>query len=402
MASAIQPGGKALQVGRIILFVLLFGLVGLVLYRYYVSSGGLGLSGPVPQELEVNYVPADYNFEVNEEDALAILENPYRYRREFDQMVQELNLSILDHVTTRMGMPDSLKTGVRQEYQRQHPYLSDLYFRDYVALKDTSSTLYQSWYDNESTNSVEQLNKVASKYTCFLVTNIITALVKTREGSVFARGKSIDTPCGIATTEALQPWMEEMKERASIMDFSRSQGLLQERVEKVIAELATMEVRDKKGISKQLQTRIWGFSVSTTDLQISAISILKVGYRLNEYLSVQLDEQRGEVTVTLPEPVILSHEVYPKFDKLDIGWMRELEEVDINKSLNVLREEFRRDARENDVYEKSKAQAVELMNTLFEPLVNSIDPAYRIKVRFQQSSTPAELPGERTDTLMLN
>ena len=89
----------------------------------------------------------------------------------------------------------------------------------------------------------------------------------------------MDTPCGVAVTEALRPMLKTLEDRAAIEDFGRSRGLLQEKIERVIAELATLEIRDKKGINKQLQTKIWGFSVSSSDIEISAISVLKVGFK---------------------------------------------------------------------------------------------------------------------------
>ena len=66
-------------------------------------------------------------------------------------------------------------------------------------------------------------------------------------------------------------------------------------------------------------------------------------------MSVELNARNNIVTVTLAEPQILSHEVYPKIEKLDIGWLREVEEINLNESFNVLREEFRREAYESDV-----------------------------------------------------
>jgi len=155
-------------------------------------------------------------------------------------------------------------------------------------------------------------------------------------------------------------------------------------------------VRDKKGINKQLQTKIWGFSVSSSDIEITAISILKVGFRLNDYFDVTLNAKSGTVTVTLPEPQVLSHEVYPKIDKLDIGWLREVKGVNLNQSFNVLREEFRRDAIESDIMEKAKTQAAELMDTMFGPMISSMNKRYKLKVRFRENSQqPDEEPAPR-------
>jgi len=220
-----------------------------------------------------------------------------------------------------------------------------------------------------------------------MVNKVIAAVIRTRNGNILAKGADVQNPCKIATGEALKPMMARMAERAAIDDFSQSKGLFQQKVENVIGELATMEVRDKKGINKQLQTSIWGLNVSETDVEITAISILKVGFRLNDYFTVDLDERSQTVLITLPEPMILSHEVLPKIEKLDIGWMREIESVNINEGVNSLREAFRAEALESNIMSKSKTQARELMNTMFQPVVRGIGPKYKIEVQFQAPPT---------------
>jgi hypothetical protein len=158
---------------------------------------------------------------------------------------------------------------------------------------------------------------------------------------------------------------------------------MEEKIQRTIAELATFEVRDKKGITKNLQTKIWGFSVSSSDVEITAISILKIGFKLDDYFTVDLNERSGVVTVTLPEPTILSHEVYPRIDKLDIGWLREVKDVNFNESFNLLRDEFRREARMDNSMERAQEKAVELMNTMFMPVLKAMNSKYQLKVRFQ-------------------
>lgn len=381
-----------------VVLLLLLTLAGILIYRKYWGDDGTYTN--IPKEFQLTYKPADFQVSVDPEDALAILNNPQRYRREFNELVYTINMSILKHVTDRMGLDDSVKGQLKTEYEKHHPYLKNLYYNDFIALQDSTSAIYQAWYDNQSANSIEVLNQVAAKYTCFFVTHVITSLVKTNEaGSIYAKGRNVDTPCGIAMGEALQPILKRMEERAAIEDFSRSRGLLQEKVERAVAELATMEVRDKKGINKQLQTKIWGYSVSSSDIEITAISVLKVGFRLNDYFDVSLNGKSGIVTLTLPEPQILSHEVYPKVDKLDIGWLREVKGVNLNQSFNLLREEFRREAIESDIMSKSKTQASELMETMFGPMISSMNKRYKLKVRFRKTSSPED---EMPDPLPLD
>lgn len=383
---------RTLNIGRLLIFVLALCVIGILAYKQF--GGAISGYTSIPQEYQINYVPSDFNISIDEQEALEILSNPHRNRKAFNDLVYDINLGILYHVANRMNLSESQKGQIQKEYDKHHPYLRNLYFNDFVSIKDTTSGLYQTWYDNEGSNAVTVLHEVAAKYTCFLVNHIITTLVPTDGGSIFAKGQNIDTPCGVALTEALQPMIKRLEDRAAIQDFSRSRGLLQEKVEKVIAELATMEIRDKKGLNKQMQTKVFGFNVSTSDIEVSAISIMKVGFKLDQYFDISLNSKQGIVTITLPEPTVLSHEVYPKIDKLDIGWMREVKSVDLNKNFNALRTEFRRDALESDVMDKAKTQAIEIMNTMFGPAISGLNSRYKMRVKFKEPERNDDLPDE--------
>lgn len=379
------PARKGVGTTQVIIVIVILGILGVLGYKALRNSPDSFLAGP--QEYELQYQPADFDYNIDTETALAILQNPRRYRREFDQLVHDINTDILLHVSNRMGLSDSLQQEVLQEYERQHPQLTELYYNDFMRLRDTSAALYETWYDEGGQKVTQIFEEVASNYTCFMLNKVLAAVIRTRNGNILAKGADVQNPCSIAMGEALRPLVARMAERAAIEDFSRSKGLFQEKVENVIGELATIEIRDKKGINKNLQTTIWGMNVSETDVEITALSILKVGFRLTDYFDLQLDEQHKTVNITLPEPVILSHEVLPKVEKLDIGWLREVEGANINEGVNALRESFREDALESDVMDRAKEQARDLMDTMFGPLISNIGPQYKLVVSFRQSPT---------------
>ena len=366
---------------QLAIVLLITGILGTLAYKSFKPGSGFLAK---PAEYQLQYMPADFNVNIDPEQALAILQNPRRYKREFDALVYDINTDILKHVSNRMGLNDSLRTEVIREYDREHPDIASLYYNDFMQRRDSTAAEYEVWYEEGGGKLIEIFEEVASNYTCFMVNKILAVVIRTRNGNILAKGSDVNNPCAVATGEALRPLMARMEERAKIDDFSRSKGMFQEKVENVIGELATIEVKDKKGISKQLQTSIWGMNVSETDVEITAISILKVGFRLDQQFQIDLDERDKVVTITLPEPRILSHEVLPKIEKLDIGWMRELEGVNINEGVNALREAFRNDAIESDVFRRAKGQAVDLMNTMFLPMVRTIGKDYKIDVRFRE------------------
>jgi hypothetical protein len=366
-----------------LLFLAVLGLIGAGVYRYITNEGSEGYTN-IPKEITITYIPSDFHPSIDETQAVFILSDPSHHKKEFNDLVYQVNMDLLGHVGSRMGLNSDLKKKIEEEYRtKHHPYLKQLYYNDFITLQDTTSNLYQSFYQNQASNAVETLNEVASKYTCFLVNSVVVNLLKTDAGRLGVKGLNVDTPCGLALGEGLKPLIGRLRERAAIDDFSKSKGLLNERVEKYITELATFEIKDKKALSKQLTTKVLGYDVSTTDLEITAISVAKLGFKLDQYLNISLDTKAKKLIITLPQPTILSHEVFPKVDKLDIGWLRDVSNIDFNKNFNVLRTEFRRDALEPENTAKAKEKAKEVMGMLFNPVLARLGKDYKIAVAFK-------------------
>ena len=392
-----RPQGTGGSAAQSVLMIALFLFACVVIYKVLLkgeSFSDLLSFGGSAKEVQLTYVPSDFKPNINEEATLQILAHPERYQKEFDDLVYNLNLSMLYHVANRMNLPDSLRSKLEPEYRRHHAYLKDLYYQDFIALKDTSAADYDTWYSKNAGNAVTLFNEVAGKYTCFFVTAVLATLIKADQGRLMAKGKNVDTPCGIAVSEGLQPLMDRMVKKAAIQDFTASRGFMKEKVSKGIAELATYEIKDKKGVSDQLKYKILGYSVSTTDIEISAYSIIKAGFRLDDYFDITLNPDKNTVFVTLSEPIILSHEVYPRVDKLDVGWLSGIQEDALNDNMNALRREFRAEAIDQDhILDKAKMRADTIIQLMMQPVVKGLSKKYKVQLRFK-GGAPANAPEE--------
>ena len=289
-------------------------------------------------------------------------------------------MSVLNHVGKRMGLTDSLLVASRDKYNEHHAYLKGLYYKDFLKTRDPSSAFYKDWYQAKSNDAVEAFKEVSSKYTCFIINQVLTSIIHSKDGMIQIKGKDVLSPCGIAVDEAIKPMIKRLKAKSAITDFMTSKGMLSEKIERTMAELGTVEVRDKKGLSKSFSSKVWGYKVSNTDLEIIAVSILKVGFDLEDYFEINLYDGKNKIVVTLPEPGILSHEVYPRIDKLDIGWMRELKVEDFNSNFNLLRQEFKKDIYNSTAFADSKEKAKEIMKMLLSPVLQK---GYDLEVRFK-------------------
>lgn len=390
---APPPTGSSSSIGQQVLLLALISIAAVLLYRLLTSDNAVTGLLKGPQAVQLTYVPADFNPNLNEETTLLILSQPEKYRKEFDDLVYNFNLSLLYHVANRMSLDDSLKRRLEPEYRKHHDYLKSLYFNDFVALKDTTAYLYENWYHDNSNQAVRIFNEVAGKYTCFFVTQIIATLLKVTDGQLLAKGRRVDNPCGIAINEALRPMVERLQKRAAIMDFTTSRGMLKDKVRQGIAELATYEVRSRMGLDKTLSYKIFGIPISRTDIRIEAISVIKAGFKLDQNFDVTFNPSKGIVFVTLPPPTILSHEVYPRMDKLDVGFLAGINEEEVNQNFNELRRQFRQDAIENEhILERAKERADSVMQLMLGPVVKSMGKNYRLEVRFRQSNLPPDQP----------
>jgi hypothetical protein len=377
-------GGGGSIFGKQILLVGLLAAAGFMIYKSF-FGGGTGIADffKSSESVDVTYVPSDFQPNLDEESTLRILSEPEKYRKEFGELVYGFNMSLLYHIANRMDLEDSLKRRLEPMYQIHHEYLNELYFNDFVALRDTTAGLYNAFYKDNANQAVRVFNEVAGKYTCFYVTQIIASLLHTTGGKLMAKGKGVESPCAMAVNEGLKPMMERLQKRAEILDFSASRGLLREKVQKGIAELATFEVRDRKGLDKTLQYKVFGFNISETNIEVEAISVMKAGFKLDDGMDVTFSPKKGVVYITLPPPTILSHEVYPRVDKLDVGILAGVTGEDMNQNFNELRTFFREDAINNDkILDKARSRVDSIMQLMMGPVVKGINRNYKLEVRF--------------------
>ena len=382
------PSNTSKMMGSQILLLGLIVVAALVVYNLFITGDGVGdLSGKrKSREIQLDYVQSDFKPNLDEGATLQILAQPERYRKEFDDLVYNFNLSLLYHVANRMNLPDSLKRRLEPEYKRHHEYLSNLYYFDFIALKDTTANLYEDWYSDNANNAVDLFNEVAGKYTCFFVTQIMSVLLKAGSTRLMGKGKDPNNACAIATDEGLRPMVDRLKKQADIYDFSNSRGMLKEKVRKGIAELATYELRSRLGLDKSLQYKVLGINVSDTDIRIEAISVIKSGFKLDQRFDVTFSPKQGIVYVTLPQPTILSHEVYPRVDKLDVGFLSGISSDELNRNFNDLRRQFRQEAIEKEhVLDKARLRADTVMQLLLGPTVRAMGKNYKLQIRYDEA-----------------
>ena len=111
-------GGSSFGFGRLILFMTIISIGGLFAYKFLNNGNGFTSIGKSisnkmdptytsePEEMTITYIPKDFDYELDDENTIAILSNPRRYKRDFNSLVFQFNTSLLDHVAARMDIED--------------------------------------------------------------------------------------------------------------------------------------------------------------------------------------------------------------------------------------------------------------------------------------------------------
>jgi hypothetical protein len=113
-----------------LLLIVLLGIAGFIAYKLFLDPSNKPDYIETPKEITVKYVPSDFHPTIDNANALAIIGNPQRYRREFHDLIYDFNLSLLHHVAMRMNLPDTIKRRIEPEYQKHHNYFGKLYYED--------------------------------------------------------------------------------------------------------------------------------------------------------------------------------------------------------------------------------------------------------------------------------
>lgn len=322
------------------------------------------------------------NFDKDIESNIEIISNPITNESKLFDLFRKINISIFNHICERINITGNIKNEIIKTYERKHRHLFNMFYDDLINSRENEPSLYDEWYEEYRYKSLTNFSECFKKNISFYISHVFATVIKTAKlPTIFNNGKRISLG-GIGLNEIFNPLIKKVKIQAAINDFSLAKGLLNLEVTKEISELCTYEIRDRKGLNKEIMAKILGIPFQKVVTEISAISIMKIGIDLNSDIDFYID---GDLLVIeLPEPKILTHEVYPKFDNFFLAWSGEFKVSHLNKMLNELRVEFRRVALENNCFEISKTKTESIINQTLIKLLKKFNLVFKVKIRFSR------------------
>ena len=100
-----------------------------------------------------------------------------------------------------------------------------------------------------------------------------------------------------------------------------------------------------------------------------------------------MNQAQKEIIVELPAPTILSHDVSPRIDKLDIGIIEGLDNIELNENISKLRNAFIESSYTEDVRLMAKEKANETIRNFIAPLLSTLPGDYKVVLAFDESES---------------
>ncbi len=252
----------------------------------------------------------------------------------FKECVDEINRVIIGYITDNTNLRDIEKQRLNTVYSVNRPYIIDVFFRRY------SENIIQSpIYINEPVNIrypnlsiVESFNRSVSACTNTLI-NIffLNSLEPIKNGVQASMSLASELNItGVVLEKLLYPLSYFLLKTAIVCDHVSGKIKLISETREMIAELATVGDEFEIVYNRPIERTILKLFSQTASLAIKTNSRVKVGFDLTNGFSLKIDDDKQILTVTLPEPRILSVDTdYSIIDIKNKLFVR-IEKTDIN------------------------------------------------------------------------
>lgn len=311
--------------------------------------------------------------------------------RGFERTVFEINDALVSYAIERFDIDRQKASALKDDLQDSRIDIAAEYFRDMHRLLKTPEFMPPENYvlSFRTYCSVRALSRVLSSHVCTIAGLIVSLSVGTPVASVASVASQ--QPCEILLAEALLPIIQELQNHALIQDQMNMRLEITEHIRKMIMELAVVEdsYRARCGFDPKREIRF--FFDSTAHLDMEVFGEVKAGFDLASSFSVSMDERTQSVTVTLPQPQILSVDVVPVIQNIQNGWAMKITEDEINQGYSILRERIVDNAINSGILASAEERGRQAVSAILGPMLDN--PFFSYDLYVQIGNGRLRIPG---------
>ncbi|MCE7993380.1 MAG: hypothetical protein HEP71_15445 [Roseivirga sp.] len=297
---------------------------------------------------------------------------------------KKINKQFISYLANTYYLSNQERELLLQRYDASHTDIYRASFEDFVDLNnETFIEDEEVLFTQNNFTSVSNFEGVLGKGACLAMGLFTGSVVDVPVNSLFL-SVAKENFCETIATAAFLPLIEELKRQAIIKDYEQSTIRIKSQIQRLVAELATSEVKKQTTVEKDFVTKVdWLITTTTSwaDVDIDATSVTKAGFKLQEYFELVFDHEHKVIEVHLGKPQILSHEVNYQARNLDDGWAVSIKPEMVNQVINEARDILYDHALNNsNLLDKSWENAQVVIKTIFQPIVLSTPEPYIVKL----------------------
>lgn len=311
-------------------------------------------------------------------------DNPTRDSTDLEDSFKEINKQFISFLASSYNLSSQEKQLIMQRYDEKHSQIYRTSFEELVDLNDrTFIEDEEVLFTQNNFASVSNFEGVLGKGACLAMGLFTGVAVDVPVNSLFL-SVAKENFCEAIAVPAFLPLVEELKRQAIIKDYEKSTVRIKSQIQKLVAELATSEVKKQTSVEKDFVTEVdlWITTRrSWADVDIDATSVTKAGFKLQEHFELIFDHENKVIEVHLGEPQILSHEVNYQAKNIDKGWAVPIKPEMVNQVINeasgIL---YDHALNQSNLLDKAWENAQAVIKTIFQPIVLSTPEPYMVKL----------------------
>lgn len=318
----------------------------------------------------------------------------------FSQSLKQIHGGILDFLSEKLELTEEERQSVQTNYNEYHEKFAGDYYNQLIELnKSTFSGKEETFITYGTAQSVRNLSSILSSNICNLAGFVIT-VTTAHSQKTSPLGMLLGKPCQFLLSVGLNPILRELKRRAVIQDFTISKVSLIQHFREMIVELGTVKESFRAVFDEAYTVKLILGLKSEAKLKLRVKSIVKAGFKLDKFFNLEFDHGAKNIVLTLPEPEILSNEIDARVKKLENGWFVKIDEEKLNRENQKVREWSYDKAIESEMLKDARRNAKLILKTIFQPILLSTDPEYKISIKFKSSGS--ETIEDKTDDPEVN
>lgn len=241
-----------------------------------------------------------------------------------------------------------------------------------------------SFIDLKYSSVASDFHALLTDKVCLITTTVMTYVTMSPNYKVLLKNS-----CRVILEDIVYNWADSLKTHGLVLDIVESKHKIEQHTRRAISELATAQDEITESINRTYSRTFfegyWIEWTSTANLDIEARSVVKAGFKLHEYYSVNIDPEKQLITIILPRAQILSNTPDYEIKNDEEGFFVGITKEKRNRAFSDLKMAIESTALNRGILEEAESNALDIVTYFYLPLTQLPGSRFDIQVEYNES-----------------